>query len=84
MSPEEKKEIERLKTLRVREDIPKDLRVAIESFMQQAIIINEYELDHMPTEYMGNLLRTLAKYPEHSTLFMDMVEILERDNIIES
>ena len=84
MLPEEEKEIERLKTLKVRDDIPKDLRVAIESFMQQAIIVNEYDLDHMPTEYMGNLLRTLAKYPEHAMLFMDMIEILERENIIEN
>ncbi len=84
MSPEDKKELERLKTLNVRGDVPKDLSVAIESFMQQAIIVGEYGLDHMPQEYMENLLRTLAKYPEHSTLFMDMVEILERDNIIEN
>ena len=84
MLPEEEKEIERLKTLKVRDDIPKDLRVAIESFMQQAIIVNEYDLDHMPTEYMENLLRTLAKYPEHAMLFMDMIEILERENIIEN
>ena len=84
MSLEDKKELERFKTLNVRDDVPKDLRVAIESFMQQAIIINEYELDYMPTEYMGNLLRTLAKYPEHAMLFMDMIEILERENIIEN
>ena len=84
MSPKDKKELERLKTLNVRADVPKDLGVAIESFMQQAIIVGEYELDHMPSEYMENLLRTLAKYPEHSMLFMEMVEILERDNIIES
>ena len=84
MSPKEKRDIERLKTLKVRDDIPKDLRVAIESFMQQAIIINEYELDHMPIEYMGNLLKTIAKYPEHAILFMDIIEILERDKIIEN
>ena len=52
--------------------------------MQQAIIINEYELDHMPIEYMGNLLKTIAKYPEHAILFMDIIEILERDKIIEN
>jgi len=84
MSPKDKKELERLKTLNVRADVPKDLGVAIESFMQQAIIVGEYELDHMPSEYMENLLRTLAKYPEHSMLFMDMIEILERENIIEN
>tara|TARA_B110000977_G_C10773662_1_gene375694 strand:- start:314 stop:568 length:255 start_codon:yes stop_codon:yes gene_type:complete len=84
MSPKDKKELERLKTLSIRDNVPRDLGVAIQTFMQQAIIVGEYELDHMPSEYMENLLRTLAKYPEHSMLFMEMVEILERDNIIES
>ena len=84
MSPENKKELERFKTLNVKAGVPKDLGVAIESFIQQAIIIGEYGLEYMPSEYMENLLRTLAKYPEHSTLFMEMIEILERDNIIEN
>ena len=84
MSPKEKKEIERLKTLKVKCGVPRDLGVAIEAFMQQAVIVGEYGLDHMPSEYMENLLRVLAKYPEHATLFMDMVGILERENIIEN
>lgn len=84
MSLKNKKELEKLKTLKVRDDIPKELSVAIESFMQQAVIVYEYGLDHMPSEYMENLLRELAKYPEHSMLFMDMIEILERENIIEN
>ena len=84
MSPEDKKHLQRMKTLKVREDIPKDLGVAIKTFMQQAIIIGEYELDHMPMEYMENLLVSFAKYPEYATTFMDMIEILERNEIIES
>ena len=84
MSPEDKKHLQRMKTLKVREDIPKDLGVAIEAFMQQAVIIGDYELDHMPMEYMENLLKSFAKYPEYATTFMDMVEILERNEIIES
>ena len=84
MSPEDKKHLQRMKTLKVREDIPKDLGVAIEAFMQQAVIIGDYELDHMPMEYMENLLKSFAKYPEYATTFMDMIEILERNEIIES
>ena len=84
MSPEDKKHLQRMKTLKIREDIPKDLGVAIETFMQQAIIIGEYELDHMPMEYMENLLVSFAKYPEYATTFMDMIEILEKNEIIES
>ena len=84
MSPEDKKHLQRIKTLKVREDIPNDLRIAILTFMEQAIIIGDYELDHMPMEYMENLLKVFAKYPEYATTFMDMIEILERNEIIES
>ena len=84
MSPEDKKHLQRIKTLKVREDIPNDLRIAILAFMEQAIIIGDYELDHMPMEYMENLLKVFAKYPEYATTFMDMIEILERNEIIES
>ena len=84
MLTEDKKNLERIKTLKVRDDVPEDLGIAIKTFMEQTIIINEYGLDHMPSEYMENLLRELAKYPEHSMLFMDMIEILERENIIEN
>jgi len=84
MSPKEKKKLERLKTLKVRSDIPEELGVAIESFMQQAIIIGEYELDYMPAEYLSNLLQTLVKYPEHEPLLMEIIDTLERDSIIEN
>ena len=83
MSPEEKEQLERMKTLHIRGDIPKDLSIAIETFIKQAIIIGEYELDYMPIEYMESLLKTFAKYPEHATTFMDMIEILEENEMIE-
>ena len=83
MSLKEKEQLERMKTLHVRGDIPKDLSIAIETFIKQAIIIGEYELDYMPSEYMESLLKTFAKYPEHATTFMDMIEILEENEMIE-
>ena len=84
MSPEDKKHLQRIKTLKVREDIPKDLRIAILAFMEQAIIIGDYELDHMPVEYMENLLKTFARYPEYCETMMEMVKILEENELIES
>ena len=83
MSPEDKRTLTRMKTLNVRNDIPEDLRIAIESFIQQAIIIGEYELDHMPLEYMENLLKTFAKYPEYCETMMEMIKILEEWEIFE-
>ena len=83
MSPEDKRTLTRMKTLNVRNDIPEDLRIAIESFIQQAVIIGEYELDHMPLEYMENLLKTFAKYPEYCETMMEMIKILEEWEIFE-
>ena len=83
MSPEDKRTLTRMKTLNVRNDIPEDLRIAIESFIQQAVIIGEYELDHMPSEYMENLLKTFAKYPEYCETMMEMIKILEEWEIFE-
>ena len=84
MLAEDKKSLLRIKTLKVRDDIPKDLGIAIEAFMQQVIIIGDYELDYMPVEYMENLLKTFARYPEYCETFMEMVKILEENELIES
>ena len=83
MSPEQKEDLKRIKTLKIREDIPDDLKIAIKSFLNQAVIIGEYELDHMPSQYLENLLKTIAKYPEHSLLLMELLQILNKDEIIE-
>ena len=83
MSPEQKEDLIRIKNLKIREDIPDDLRIAIKSFLDQAVIVGEYELDHMPSEYLENLLKAIAKYPEHSLLLMELIEILNKDEIID-
>tara|TARA_X000001382_G_scaffold127012_1_gene114306 strand:+ start:88 stop:351 length:264 start_codon:yes stop_codon:yes gene_type:complete len=83
MSPEQKEDLKRVKNLKIREDIPDDLRIAIKSFLDQAVIVGEYELDHMPSEYLENLLKAIAKYPEHSLLLMELIEILNKDEIID-
>ena len=84
MLPKEiKKDLKRIKTLKIREDIPDDLKVAIRTFLDQAVIVGEYELDHMPSQYLENLLKTIAKYPEHSLLLMELLQILNKDEIIE-
>ena len=83
MSPEQKEDLKRIKTLKIREDIPDDLKVAIRTFLDQAVIVGEYEVDHMPSQYLENLLKTIAKYPEHSLLLMELLQILNKDEIIE-
>ena len=52
MSPEEKEKLELFKSFTVKGGVPEDLTKAIQTFIQQAIIIGEHELDAMPPEYM--------------------------------
>ena len=82
MSPEQKEDLIRIKNLKIREDIPDDLRIAIKSFLNQAVIVGEYDLDHMPSEYLENLLKTIAKYPEHSILLMELIKILKQSEVV--
>tara|TARA_B100000035_G_scaffold312717_1_gene324813 strand:- start:1620 stop:1868 length:249 start_codon:yes stop_codon:yes gene_type:complete len=82
MSPEEKEKLKHFKEINVREGTPEDLRKVIETFIQQAIIIGEYELDSMPPEYMENLLQTMSKYPEYNNVTLSLMEILKREDLI--
>ena len=71
-----KDDIKRIKNKRVVDGLPKDLEEAIQTFINQAIIIGEEDLDFMPHEYVVNLLTTLAKYPEHRSLLFDLLKIM--------
>ena len=80
---EELEQLKRYKHLKATERVPADLAVAINTFIEQAVITGEYELDSMPPEYMENLLKTVAKYPEHSLLLMELIRILKENEIID-
>ena len=82
MSPEQKEQLKLFKKFTVRDGTPKDLSEAIQTFIQQAIIVGEYELDSMPPEYMENLLKTMAKYPEYNKVTLDLMKILKSNDLI--
>ena len=84
MSPEDREKLKHFKTIGVQEHVPEDLAAAINTFLAQAIIIGEYELDAMPPEYMENLLKVMSKYPEHSLLLMELIKILKESELVES
>jgi hypothetical protein len=81
MLKEHKEKLERIKNLKVIEGVPDDLRTAIESFLEQAVIVGKYELDYMPGEYIKKLLKVCSKYPEYNDLLLQMINIVKRDNI---
>ena len=71
-----KDDINRIKNKQVTKGLPHDLEVAIQTFINQAVIIYEEDLEFMPHEYVVNLLTTLHRYPEHRPLLFDLLRIM--------
>ena len=60
--------------LEPREDLPEDLKIAIRTFMEQVVIMEEYNTDFINGEYMANLINAFSKYPEYSLFTYDLVK----------
>ena len=58
------------------EDMPPDLKVAIEAVVTQASIMEEYNLEDMPLEYAQNLIDMSVKYPEYEELVDNLVDAI--------
>ena len=83
MSKKVNRDLLRFKNMKILDGkVPEDLRKAVEAFLEQAVIIGEYNLDFMPEEYLENLLIVMSKYPEYNKLLMDLIRILNRDDIM--
>ena len=59
--------------------LPEDLKIAINTFMEQFYIMEEHNLEFIPNQYTINLLETIAKYPEHNDLLLDLIGILKEE-----
>jgi len=62
--------------LEPREDLPEDLKVAIRTFMEQAVIMEEYNTDYINGEYIANLIESFSKYPEFSLFTYELVKTI--------
>ena len=84
MSAEEiRKDLVRMKGLRINPNTPEVLSIAIKTFIQQAIIVGEYELESMPGEYVSNLLKAFSKYPEYHDLMEELIKILNQYEMVD-
>jgi len=64
----------------VKEHFPKEIQVAVKSFLTASKMMVDEKLDYLPGEYLTNLLETLQKYPEYNNITMDLVKsILKKD-----
>ena len=62
--------------LEPRKDLPEDLKIAIRTFMEQAVIMEEYNTDYINGEYMANLINAFSKYPEFSLFTYELVKTI--------
>ena len=69
--------------LKPREDLPEDLKIAIETFIQQVVIMEEYDTDFINGEYVAKLIESFSKYPEYSLFTYELVESLLKENLQE-
>ena len=56
--------------------LPQDLQDAINTFIEQFNIMEEYDLDHIPPEYLEKLFRTMNNYPEYNNVLLDLLDIV--------
>ena len=68
-----KDDLLRFKKYKVRSDIPADLQIAIQTFIEATVMVGENKLEFMPGEYLANLMITLDKYPEYSDTLVDII-----------
>ena len=61
------------------EDMPHDLKVAIETLVTQASIMEEYNLEEVPIEYVQNLMDVSLNYPEYDELVNNLVDAIGFD-----
>ena len=78
-----RKDLTRMKGLKINPNTPEDLAVAIKTFIQQAVIVGEYNLDTMPGEYVEKLITAFSKYPQYKDLMDDLINILNRYDAID-
>ena len=74
--------MERLKKgdFEVKEHFPKEIQVAVKTFLSASKMMVDEKLEYVPKEYLINLLKTLEKYPEYNNITMDLVKsILQED-----
>ena len=74
--------MERLKKgdFEVKEHFPKEVQVAVQSFLSASKMMVDEKLDYLPGEYLVKLLKVLEKYPEYNNITMDLVKACMKES----
>ena len=65
---------------RVQEHFPKEVKVAVQSFLQASKMMVDEKLDYLPSEYLVKLLKVFEKYPEYNNITMDLVKTILKED----
>ena len=63
----------------VQEHFPKEVQIAVKSFLAASKMMVDEELDYLPGEYLVKLLKVLEKYPEYNHITMDLVNTFMKE-----
>ena len=82
MKSKEDRVMERLKNgdFEVKEHFPKEVQVAVQSFLSASKMMVDEKLDYLPGEYLVKLLKVLEKYPEYNNITMDLVKACMKES----
>ena len=82
MKSKEDRVMERLKKgdFEVKEHFPKEVQVAVQSFLSASKMMVDEKLDYLPGEYLVKLLKVLEKYPEYNNITMDLVKTILKED----
>ena len=82
MKSKEDSVMERLKKgdFEVKEHFPKEVQVAVQSFLSASKMMVDEKLDYLPGEYLVKLLKVLEKYPEYNNITMDLVKACMKES----
>ena len=58
----------------VQSHYPKEIQIAVKSFLEASKMMVEEKLDYLPGEYLVKLLKVLEKYPEYNNITMDLLK----------
>ena len=78
----EERVMRRLKSgdFRVQEHFPKEVKVAVQSFLQASKMMVDEKLDYLPSDFLIKLLKVLEKYPEYNNITMDLVKTILKED----
>ena len=71
-----------IKEYDISDKLPEDIRISLETLLEQTRIMEEYDLESIPGEYMANFMNTLSKHPEYEYVLMDFFEALIENEMI--